>query len=273
MNVYYEHHLKIKQNKLCPFKVAESHNSSIYPVPCNWHNNIEILLVKGGSGNIQYGKNILPLEKDDIIIVNSGELHRPYSNIELSYCFIIIDETFCKENGIDTAALHFTERFQDAKTKRLIINATERMKEYSALQEPLTVARLRAAMLSLIIDVASRHSVPLDVKKEVSSPSEEYVKRAIGYINERYSERITLDDLASLCGITKFHLAREFKRITGQTVFTYTNFIRCKQAEMLLSEGKNVTESAYESGFESLSYFSRTYKRLMGTSPSKMEDN
>lgn len=273
MNGYYEHHLKIKQNKMCPFKVAEAHSGFNYSVPCNWHNNIEILLVKDGSGAIQYGKHTLPLEKDDIIIVNSGELHRPYSRAGVSYCFIIIDEGFCKENGIDTAVLHFTERFRDAETERLIINAAERMKEYSALQEPLTVARLRAAMLSLIIDVASRHSVPLDVKKEVSSPSEEYVKRAIGYINERYSQCITLDELASLCGITKFHLAREFKRITGQTVFTYTNFIRCKQAEMLLSEGKTVTEAAYESGFESLSYFSRTYKKLMGEAPSKRGRN
>ena len=269
MNGYYEHHLKIKQNKLCPFKVAESQSSSGYSATCNWHNNIEIILIKDGSGVIQYGKNTFPLEKDNIIIVNSGELHRPYSRMELSFCFIIIDENFCKENGIDTAALHFTERFQNAETKRLIINAAERMKEYTAIQEPLTIARLRAAMLSLIIDITSHHSVPLDVKKESLSPSEEYVKRAIGYINERASERITLDTLASICGITKFHLAREFKKITGLTVFTYINFIRCKQAEMLLAEGKSVTEAAYESGFESLSYFSRTYKKLMGESPSK----
>ena len=94
MNGYYEHHIKIKQNKLCPFRVAESHNSSINPIPCNWHNNIEIILIKDGLGTIQYGKNTFPLEKDDIIIVNSGELHRPHDKAGLSFCFIIIDCRF-----------------------------------------------------------------------------------------------------------------------------------------------------------------------------------
>ena len=41
---------------------------------------------------------------------------------------------------------------------------------------------------------------------------------------------------------------------------------------MLLAEGKTVTEAAYESGFESLSYFSRRYKRIMGISPSKNKE-
>ena len=270
MNGYYEHHLKIKQNRLCPFKLGEA--SSSFSTQCNWHSNIEIFLVTDGSGEIQYGKNTLPLEKDDIIIVNSGELHRPFSRVGVSYCFIIIDESFCKENGIDTSLIRYTERFRDKDTSALFMNAVQRMREYYAFQGPLTTARLRAAMLSLLIDITSRHSAPLDGKNEGTSPSEEYVKRAIVYINENYSRQLTLDELASLCGITKFHLAREFKRITGQTVFTYTNFIRCKQAEMLLAEGKTVTEAAYESGFESLSYFSRRYKRIMGISPSKNKE-
>ena len=269
MNGYYEHHLTIKQNKLCPFKVVETNSYFNSSAPCNWHENIEIFFIKDGSGSIQYGKNTLPLEKDDIIIVNSGELHRPYSKVGVSYYFIIIDESFCKENGIDTSLIHYTERFRDADTARLFLNVVERMKEYSAFPEPLTTARLRSAMLSLLIDITSRYSLPWNSKKENSSPSEQYVKRAISYINSNYSQPLSLEALSELCGITKFHLAREFKKITGQTVFTYTNFIRCKQAEMLISKGKTVTEAAFESGFESLSYFSRTYKRLMGSSPSR----
>ena len=81
-----------------------------------------------------------------------------------------------------------------------------------------------------------------------------------------WSEKLSI---AAMCGITKYHLAREFKRITGQTVLTYLNALRCKKAQLLLSEGKTVTEAAFESGFESLSYFSRTYKRIMGAPPSR----
>ena len=88
------------------------------------------------------------------------------------------------------------------------------------------------------------------------------------YMEYRYNEQIGLDDLAKFCGITKHHLSREFKRFTGQTVLTYLNTLRCKSAEVCLSEGMSVTETAFECGFESVSYFSRTYKKIMGAPPS-----
>ena len=99
-----------------------------------------------------------------------------------------------------------------------------------------------------------------------------YVKSVIEYINANYSREVNLDELASLCGITKFHLAREFRKITGQTILTYTNILRCKKASVLIAEGKTVTEAALDCGFDSLSYFSRTYKKIMGNPPSKKDN-
>ena len=50
----------------------------------------------------------------------------------------------------------------------------------------------------------------------------------------------------------------------------YVNFARCSQARRLLITGRyNVTEAAQRSGFENLSYFTRTYKRYMGALPSR----
>ena len=267
MNSYYEHHLALKKNKLCPFKLGIVNNE--YSVPCNWHDNIEILLCFDGEGVIQYGKDTLSFEKGDIVVINSGELHRPYSQNKLCYYFIIIDESFCRENGLDTALICFQRKFRDAETERILRHTVERTNDYNAFSQPLTAARLRAAMLELLINLVSFHSVP-DVKlDEKQSPSEAYVKKVLNHLNENYSLPISLDHLASMCGITKYHLAREFKRITGQTVLTYLNALRCKKAQLLLSEGKTVTEAAFESGFESLSYFSRTYKRIMGAPPSR----
>lgn len=270
MNSYYENHLTIKKNKLCPFKLDAANSTA--DVPCNWHSNIEILLITDGQGEIQYGKNILPLEKGDTVIVNSGELHRPYSKSGVNYYFIIIDESFCKENGIDTALLRFDERFCDSETERLFLEVVQRYADYSALVSPITTARLRSAVLSLLINICSEHSCTEIGAAEKSTPSEEYVKRVLEYIRDNYSQSISLDTLANVCGITKYHLAREFKKYTGQTVFTYVNGLRCKKAEMMISEGKTVTEAAFESGFESISYFSRIYKKLMGISPSKSKN-
>ena len=268
MEIFYEHHTSIQRDKLCPFKLGTS--GETLPAPCNWHENIEILLVTEGEGAMQYGKENFPLRAHDITVINSGVLHRPYTEQDISYYFIIIDESFCKENGIDTAHMHFCEHLRDEQTERLFLDAAEAIKRYGDERTPLCAARARLAVLALLIVLCDKHSVPQPRECAAPSLAEIYVKQAISFVNEAYTERITLDAIAELCGITKFHLAREFKRITGQTVLSYTNTLRCKKAELLISEGKSITEAALESGFESLSYFSRTYKSLMGISPSKI---
>ena len=267
MNGYYEHHLAIRKDRLCPFKLAKATDS--LSVPCNWHENIEILLVTGGQGAIQYGGDALHLEPHDIIIINSGTLHRPYSDTGISYYYLIIDEEFCKENGLSTSLFRFREQFRDERTEELFIDVTRKMNVYRQLRDALNTAKLRGSVLSLLIDICSRHTLMEDASKTDNKHGERYVKQVIDYVNENYAQPITLDTLAAHCGITKYHLTREFKRFTGQTVFTYINLLRCRIAETYLSAGKSVTESALSSGFESLSYFSRTYKSLIGVSPSK----
>lgn len=264
---YYENHFDIKKDRLCPFKLHKATNS--LSVPCNWHTNIEILLVTQGTGMIQYGTRHETLAVGDMIAVNSGVLHRPYSQTGIGYYCLIIDEGFCKENGLDVTVLHLEEKFRDREAEGLYMDVVDKMRGYKNDRTPLSGAVLRSAVLSLLIFLCLKHTQSENVGgTEKSSPVEKHIRRALEYLNERYTQAITLDELAHLCGITKCHLAREFKRYTGQTVFTYINSLRCQLAELCISEGLSVTEAAYKSGFESLSYFSRVYKRLMGVPPS-----
>ena len=267
MEILYEHHVAIKKDRLCPFKLGTA--KATLPAPSNWHENIEILLVTGGSGFMQYGRNVLPLACTDISVVNSGVLHRPIGDGDFDYRFLIIDEHFCRENGLDVTAVSFRKHFRDEATQALFLRAAEAAKAYEKKPCPLFGARFRLSVLTLLVDLFERHAVPIAANDLPDTSSEHYVKKAMKYINEHYTEQIRLDTLASLCDISKCHLAREFKKITGQTVLAYIHTLRCKRAELLISEGKSVTEAAFDAGFESLSYFSRTYKKIMGGSPSK----
>jgi AraC-like DNA-binding protein len=136
--------------------------------------------------------------------------------------------------------------------------------------DALSVPLLRAAVLNLLCYVLAHYAKPVKVREAVSA-SEEFIKRAIVYLGEHYTEDVTLEGIAAYCGVSRFHLAREFKNHTGQTVFEYVNMLRCKRASLLLSEGKSVTETAYACGYESLSYFSRVYRKRMGVSPSNLK--
>ena len=82
-----------------------------------------------------------------------------------------------------------------------------------------------------------------------------------------------MDSVCRETGFSKSYICHTFKEVTGQTVLDYVNFLRCNHARSLLASGKyNVGESALQSGFSNLSYFSRTYRRIMGELPSVRRD-
>ena len=262
----YEHHLSLKQDKLCPFIIKASKN--LRNTICNWHTNIEILLVTSGEGHIQYNSSDFQLGEHCIVVVNSGDLHRVYSDSVISFNYMIIDESFCNENGIHTGERRFDHIFKCDITEHAFLNAYKEYQNYKNNPSAIITARLRRAVLDLLIELYEKHSTDARIDATVERSPRDYVKNALDYLAEHFTEPLTLEAVADVCGITKFHLAREFKRYTGQTVITYINILRCKKAEVCLSEGMTVTEAACESGFDSISYFSRTYKKLMGISPS-----
>lgn len=262
----YEHHTELRKQKLCPFMIKALNN--VKNSSCNWHRNIEILYVTGGSGRTKYGSDDIPISEGDVVIFNSGTLHRPYSESGLCFNYMIIDENFCSENGVGTHGVLFDRCFRSDKTAELCRAVIEANKTYKAAPTAINSAKLRCAVLALLIDISEEHSTASEEGEYPQTPSEQYVKTALEYIGDNYADPISLDGVAGVCGITKYHLAREFKRYTGQTVLTYVNSVRCKKAELCLSDGMTVTEAARECGFESVSYFSRTYKKVMGIAPS-----
>lgn len=266
MDTRYEHHSGIRKDRLCPFylnTVRESAGS-----PCNWHRNIEIVFITGGSGSIRYDSELIPLEMGDIVVIGRDVIHQLHGAPRISYDYLIIDELFAQENGLDTSAYFFTRRFNDKYTRDLFSRVASLYGERQKAPAPTTTAKLRRAVLELLIDLIDNHASSRSRGHLPSTSCDEYIKRVLEHLNSNFTSHITLDSLAALAGVSKYHLTREFKRYTGNTIMTYINILRCKRAEVAISEGMTVTEAAIDAGFESLSYFSRTYKRYMGASPS-----
>ena len=264
MEKHYELHSGLKSNKLCPFKLArgEFSDTSFY----NWHENIEIILVTSEEGGLSYSADELRLREGDMVVINSGVIHRPCAGLEFFY--LIIDEEFCRENGISVREVEFERSFRDGESKALFIDVRRAMEEYS--KGETIVADVRCAVLKLLLHLYSHHR-DISSGGALSTVSEDSVKRALAIINGSYTDGLTLEGIAAECGVTKYHLAREFKKQTGLTVVTYINALRCKHAARSIADGSSISSAAIESGFESLSYFSRMYKRMMGTAPSAVK--
>jgi AraC family transcriptional regulator len=97
-------------------------------------------------------------------------------------------------------------------------------------------------------------------------------RRALGltheYIVENLGEPVTLDDLAQVIGLSRFHFARQFRRSTGESPMRYVQRCRIESAKRLLRHGELLmTEIAVNVGFCDQSHFSRSFRKLVGMTP------
>ena len=94
------------------------------------------------------------------------------------------------------------------------------------------------------------------------------IGRALAHLEKHFTEPLDVDLLARLAGMSRRSFFRVFGQVTGKGPQGYLMHLRIMKAAKLLSfTEKNVTETAFECGFEDSNYFSRQFRQIMGTSP------
>ncbi|MDD6174989.1 MAG: AraC family transcriptional regulator [Firmicutes bacterium] len=94
------------------------------------------------------------------------------------------------------------------------------------------------------------------------------IKGAINYIEEHFTENLTIDSVAKMFMLSPSFFGYLFKNLTSKTFTEYLKDLRiAKAAEMLKTSDKKVIEICYESGFNNLNHFNRTFKQSVGVSP------
>lgn len=90
----------------------------------------------------------------------------------------------------------------------------------------------------------------------------DYVQVTANYLEEHYAGKITLDELASAAAVSKYHLARQFKKYTGSTPNEYLMHTRMSAAkELLQSSDMSIGQVAISTGFDNVSHFINAFKR------------
>lgn len=101
-----------------------------------------------------------------------------------------------------------------------------------------------------------------------------YVKSAINFIRLKYSEPITVAEIATACGLNRSYLTRLFKHATGYTPQEYLSTYRMKKAtELLLESTESVCNIALIVGYSDAFTFSKAFKRFKNVSPSEYRKN
>lgn len=129
-------------------------------------------------------------------------------------------------------------------------------------EEPL-VLRRQAALLELLALLVESQQ-----RSHRSADAAEAVEKTVGYVQEHFTESLTVEQLAGLAGVGRWQFSEQFRRLTGERPLDYINRLRMNRAkELLLLTDDPLREIAHNVGFRDECYFNRRFSRMFGCSP------
>ena len=150
-----------------------------------------------------------------------------------------------------------------------IINKIQICSRKEHIEKKLLISSyIREVFAIITSSVLKELMVESRVAPEKSTPHK--LKKAILYINQNCSSKISLDDICSFCSISKPQLIRYFKSEFGKTPIRYVLEFRINRAKVLLQDKPHlaIKEVAGELGFDDQHYFARAFYKVTGETPS-----
>jgi len=242
----------------------------------HYHDFCKLVLLVSGQGEYTVEDRHYSLRAGDILLIGSGQIHRPEFSEGLEYerfIFYISPEFLGKQStedcnledlfdGIYGHVLRLEER-RYQKVFSLVEMLEEELKKDSFGKSVLG----NSLLLQLLVRVGRYRDKGQLHMAERQSVSDERIKRMLIFMENHLSEELSVEFLAEQFFISRYHLMRLFKKETGQSLYDYLTERRLFFARELIRQGVPATESYFQAGFGSYSSFTRAYGKRFGTTP------
>lgn len=227
------------------------------------------IIVEEGSGKLCYGNQEYEMKCGDVVFI---DCLKPYSHESSQDDLWTL--RWCHFNGIGMADIYkkYCERggqpvFQTQKAD-MYRKLLEEIHETADGQDYVRDMKINAALSQMLILLMEDAWNPQ--KSVVVSNKRMNLHSIKQYLDEHYTEKITLDQLSAQFFINKQYLTKIFHETYGMTIVNYLNNKRITQAKhMLRFTDMSMEEIANKVGMTDANYFSRTFKKIEGVRPSE----
>ena len=241
--------------------------------PLHCHDCYEMEIVFGGAGENRIADWRLPFQRGTVTLLSPAEMHAFYPSERTRLLSVkLTDMLSAPETGdLRSLSFPFAAQLSEVETRRV-------EKHFELLREELNAASSEGARRRLGSNftgwllgcVLSR----ADTAADEAAPSAEVILRVVEYVRREYLRPLTLSETAALFGYTPGHLSVLFRRTTGLSFCDYVCMLRLERARGLLEQTDAPIQRVAElSGFQSLSYFTRRFKRALGCAPAQYREN
>jgi AraC-like DNA-binding protein len=242
---------------------------------------MEFLYFIRGSAIIYINSSPIQAREGDLIIVNSNELHAGENTSgELDYICVIVGVSHLHGAIVDPVETKYITPIE--RNLILFDNKISGVQNIAACIENIA-EEYKAKRLGYELEVKSNiyHLLAILMRNHVNKiltkgeyrtrvKNLERFKDIFRYMDENYTEEITIEKLSKMVNLSGFHFCRIFKELTGKTLSEYVNGLRISKAEkLLLDPDLSVSEIAAQSGYNDINYFSRMFKKHRKMSPTR----
>jgi len=236
-----------------------------------WHKKFEICqaLTDGCAFYIDGAK--VYAKAGDIVAINEYSVHQFImdANSELRFFQITIDLLLNSRVPVKPLKTHITKEellkveglYQKLNT---LFDLIEQDKYAQSIADNPYLCNLASSFYFLLM----KHFPNVETSAAISPDRNEFYKLT-EYINVHYTENINVESIARSLHIHRGKLSKLFAKYAETDVTTYINSLRINHANLLLKSGTEITQAAFESGFQSIRTFNSIYKRIMGITPSE----
>lgn len=269
---------------LLPFSIYKGTLSPSFPsIAAHWHEEIEVIIVLDGSCDYRINLDTFVINKGDILIIDSQSLHSLtyIPNQNMTWASFVFNINMLKSSNTDGVLLKYIAPLLNHEHKLPIIikdNISCYSKIFNVIENiiycyyekdiayELELKSLLFKFFSLLYknDLIEKHQD----KNSLTINTTDKIKLILNYINDHYSEDISINTLAELCEYSQYHFMRFFKKHIGLTCIQYINNLRLEKSSILLTSTNNtIMDISLEVGFDNLSYFNKLFKRKYNLTP------
>lgn len=251
-------------------------------IPWHWHNELELIYIASGACIYRTNRKEYRLQAGDAIYLNPGVLHalKPIEKNTVSYANLF-DRTFLTGTDGSYFDLHYVAPvfhqkaveavpiYHDSEEEKAVLDLIRQTIALCRDEPPFFALTLRSILSKIWIHIYQRvqEAEPGQGMAQMET-NDIRVKQMLLYIMEHYQSRISVRELAGAANISERECYRLFKQYLGQSPHLVVQSYRIQRAKNLLSTtGMPVTEISCATGFESISYFSKIFKRLTSMTP------
>lgn len=285
----------MNMNEYQNYHEAKEHTSTDFPyntylcsipldfiqVPLHWHDEMELIVIKKGSGVVSVELHTEIVSAGDIVLILPGQLHSISQNAEehMEYENILLKSSMLIFGEEDLCAVQYIRPLMAGQlylepfiTPELTwysdaarcIREIDRLCDLRPQGYQLAVKGfLFQFLFALVSNQKNKDFVPKTKTKSLQK-----MKTVLKFVEEHYPERISVQDMASLTFYSKSHFMKFFSQHMGMGFTEYLNDYRLTIASRLLaSSDDTVLEIAAKTGFDNLSYFIRLFRRKFHITP------